>query len=130
MSLKVTGVDKFSNNLLKLRNKMGPRTYTTIILRALVLIEANSARRTPVDTGNLKLSGLGKARVAVSVPAGTVGYTTNTADYAIYVHERLGLNHPVGEAKFLEKAVNEIAPKIEKMFGVAIKTRMFTKDMV
>lgn len=129
MSLKYSGVKTLKKNLLKLAKEKGPSAYGKIVLRALVLIENNSAKRTPVDKGHLKLSGLGHSKLLASAPNGAMGYTTNTADYAIYVHERLDLKHTVGEAKFLEKAVNEIKPKIEKKFGAELRSEMFTKDM-
>jgi hypothetical protein len=41
--------------------------------------------------------------------------------YAVPVHERLGVRHPVGEAKFLENAVNhlsgEYAKYLQKLLG-------------
>lgn len=62
-----------------------------------------AGERTPVDTGRLKGSramvgptGSGN-KIEVVLQYGTT--------YAIYVHERLELNHPVGQAKFLESAV-------------------------
>lgn len=36
-----------------------------------------------------------------------------TSEYAIYVHERLDVYHPVGKAKFLEDPVNRLRPKLE-----------------
>jgi hypothetical protein len=58
---------------------------------------------------------MGKAEVEV-------GYE---AYYAIYVHERLELHHPKGQAKFLERAfleaekeyVAEVTKMIKKVFG-------------
>jgi len=41
--------------------------------------------------------------------------------YAVPVHERLGVRHPVGKAKFLENAVNhlsgEYAKYLQKLLG-------------
>lgn len=129
MSLKLKGANTLTKNLRRLAMEKGPSKYGKIVLRALVEIENNSAKRTPIDTGNLKASGLGHAKLLASAPSGAIGYTTNTADYAIYVHERLDLKHPIGEAKFLENAVNEVKPKIEKKFGAELRTEMFTKGM-
>ena len=39
-----------------------------------------------------------------------VGFGGPAADYAIYVHEDLSAHHPVGEAKYLENAVEAKAP--------------------
>lgn len=68
----------------------------------------------PVDTGTLRSSGhvtppnQGPRGVEV-----TIGYGGAAAPYAVYVHERLDLNHPNGgQAKFLEQPVNEAADGI------------------
>lgn len=67
----------------------------------------------PVDTGFLKAS-------ATSLPA-EVGadnkLTKNVgfnASYAGVVHERLDVKHPQGQAKYLETAVRNNAPKLDQ----------------
>lgn len=42
------------------------------------------------------------------------------APYSLYVHENLEVYHPNGEAKFLEKAVNEMGGKLIKRLGEGI----------
>ena len=71
-----------------------------------------SKRRTPVDQGPLRAS------AHVKLPKTTGGKTSVTlaygTDYAVYVHEIVShrvtqgpVYHKVGQAKFLESAVNE-----------------------
>ena len=75
------------------------------------MIVTDAKRRVPVDLGNLKGSGYVTAPTAT--PGGTnveVGFGGPAADYAIYVHEDLSAHHPVGEAKYLENAVEAKAP--------------------
>ena len=80
------------------------------------LVMARSVRRTPVDTGNLRAS------AHVKRPETSGGKTTVTVaygtDYAIYVHEILTNEHPVGRAKFLESALKDaekvIMPRLKK----------------
>ena len=70
------------------------------------MIMTDAKRRVPVDLGNLKGSGYVTAPTAT--PGGThveVGFGGPAAGYAIYVHEDLSAHHPVGEAKYLENAV-------------------------
>ena len=61
----------------------------------------DAKNRTPVEFGNLKRSGLvhlaAKDRLATKLTFGT--------EYAIFVHERTELQHNVGQAKFLETAL-------------------------
>jgi hypothetical protein len=66
---------------------------------ALELVKEEAVRRCPIDTGALRKS----ARVKIRGNEGSINFGM---DYAVYVHERLDLRHPVGEAKFLENAWN------------------------
>jgi hypothetical protein len=91
-------------------------------------VEAESTQRCPVDTGELR------SRVFNEGPlrdgdeyVQVVGYEKFGAQweggraYAVPVHERTGVNHPVGEAKFLQNAVNalsrEYAGYLQKLLG-------------
>lgn len=47
-----------------------------------------------------------------------------TSQYAIYVHERLDLKHPKGQAKFLEQPALELAPKLERNLASRIAARI------
>ena len=69
-------------------------------------VMAESKKRTPVDTGNLRASGHVKLPVTKAGRTSvTLGYGT---DYAIHVHERPA-RHPSGRSKFLESAVMDNA---------------------
>jgi hypothetical protein len=93
------------------------RTQPTKIAAALheeaeeLMTEAK--RRTPVDTGALRSSGHVQTpdidRDSVSV---TMAFGGPAAPYAVYVHEDLTANHPVGQAKFLESVLTEAAPNL------------------
>jgi hypothetical protein len=73
-------------------------------------IKELAQEKTPVDTGLLRatayVSDDGKENVEV-------GYDRDgDAPYAVFVHENLEANHVNGEAKFLEKAIDETIPTI------------------
>lgn len=149
MGITYLGEKQLKRNLRRLTNVIGPQKYAKVVLNGIVAVENNSSRRTPIKSGNLRDSGLGQIKVPgvkqdnsliskkrkgangilVADAAGAVGFTSNTADYAIYVHERTELRHENGEAKFLEKALQEEMPKLERKFGMELKTTMFAKDM-
>jgi hypothetical protein len=89
--------------------------YGDLAVRALageMYLEAEATmteakQETPVDTGALRASG------TVLLPEITgdevlvqMGFGGAAVDYAIYVHEDLEKNHPVGKAKFLEDPLN------------------------
>ena len=78
---------------------------------------------TPVLTGALQGSG-------TTLPAEidgsdgiskTIGFNT---DYAAAVHEVLTNHHPVGQAKFLETAMREGAPKYGPFVGQQLKAEL------
>lgn len=47
-----------------------------------------------------------------------------TSEYAVYVHERLDLHHPVGKAKFLEDPVNRRRPYLERNIAARIAPKL------
>jgi HK97 gp10 family phage protein len=80
---------------------------------------ADAQTLAPVRTGALKAS-------ATTEPAGRVGDTVlkligfNTS-YAAAVHERLGVRHSQGQAKFLETAMRRSAPKVMQFIADEVK---------
>ncbi len=107
MAVKVEGMDEVLRNLTKeikgIKNRSLPG-----LKAAGFKVQREAQKRVPVDTGNLKGSArtdtLSKAPPAVAVSFG--------AAYAIFVHENMEANHPVGEAKFLENAVRDLKDEI------------------
>lgn len=82
----------------------------------------DSMRRTPVDTGALRAShelqpvqGRGD-ETSITIQAGGP-----SAPYGLIVHERLDVNHPVGEAKFLENAINAAKPGLLDRMAARLK---------
>ena len=73
----------------------------------------------PVDTGVLRSSGnIIKAKDEGNAIVGGVGYGGAASKYAVIVHENLNLNHPNGgQAKFLERATNEVIPFLSRVFA-------------
>lgn len=80
---------------------------------ALGKVGSLSVSKTPVDTSNLRRSEFESGPVETLVGyEGVVGYE---ADYAPPVHENLKARHPVGEAKFLEHALQEFEDDFLKL---------------
>jgi len=73
------------------------------LMKAGLLVKRRSMLKTPVDTANLKQSHYTRPFGWLD-PKVEIGCT---AFYAPYVHENLDARHNVGEAKFLENALNE-----------------------
>lgn len=79
----------------------------------------DSQQLCPVDTGALQGSG---TTLPAELKGGkiekTIGHNTN---YAAAVHERLDQHHEKGQAKFLETAIRNNAPKLGEFVGSEVK---------
>jgi hypothetical protein len=100
--VKVTG-EKQILAALKKYKRDAPEALAAAVYLEAVGIMAKSVHQVPVEFGVLRRSHY------VTAPQGAdftveLGYGTN---YAVYVHERTGLKHHVGKAKFLEDPLNE-----------------------
>lgn len=101
---KIVGLDKVEKNLKKVQ-KTHPDALAAALYQEGFSIMAESQKKVPVDTGRLRSTGyVAPPQEGEDSPTVEIGYGT---DYGIYVHERTEVRHTTGEAKFLEKAVNE-----------------------
>ncbi len=116
---ELEGLQKVQQNLNEEIDKIKNKTADGINKSALV-VERGSKKRTPVDTGNLKNAHYTESMQTSKGPGAEIG---NTAEYAIHVHERLELNHPVGEAKFLEHSLRENSEEILNILRAETKVR-------
>ncbi len=102
--VSIKGLDKVEKNLNKML-KTHPDALAAALYQEGFSIMAESQKKVPVDTGRLRASGyVAPPQEGDGAPTVELGYGT---DYGIFVHERTEARHSVGEAKFLEKAVNE-----------------------
>jgi|TARA_Y100000310_G_scaffold7603_1_gene8333 hypothetical protein len=96
--MAIQGSDKVLAELKRLKKEC-PLATKDALREDLFELEAASVPLVPVATGRLRNARTVVVRGIID-PEALLSY--NTA-YAVYVHERLDLRHPVGEAKFLEK---------------------------
>lgn len=101
MALK--GKESVVRNLLSAVERLKGAGSAALYQEGLA-VDAESVKRTPVDTGRLRATHY----VAPPVQRGdtVVVELGNGTDYAVYVHERTDQAHKVGEAKFLQNALN------------------------
>jgi len=98
----VKGLAAVLSKLSKEIRKIEGRTEQGMI-QAGFLIQRESQRNTPVDTGNLR----GGARTSWERAPGNFKVAVSyQAHYAIIVHERYA-THKVGDWKYLQRAVTE-----------------------
>ncbi len=113
VTFRVTGGQAAAKNAKKFANVTAPNAVAQGVYLEGNNIMTASKRRTPVDIGALKGSGyvtlpeMHGSRILVEA-----GYGGPAADYAVVQHEKTELRHEVGEAKFLEKSVDERAPRL------------------
>ncbi len=116
ISNKWVGIDKFQRYLKSVSDAGKP--LAAALFQEGEEIMAKAVKDTPVDTGRLRSTGhvkppeMSGKKVSVELAFGT--------DYAIFVHEIEGSNHPSGRSKFLE--ANVLAA--EGGFGRRVADRM------
>lgn len=135
VSETLTGMDALNANLRRLSGDELRLAVEQGLFEIGSIMEGDAKELVPVDTGNLRDSGFtitsrlqrlgptaevsGEAQASVE-EGGTinavVGFGGPSAEYAIVQHERTDFHHRIGQAKYLETAVNgqvdEIAPTI------------------
>lgn len=81
-------------------------------------LQRQSQMLVPVDTGALRNSAYTRHVGRGFDITVWVGYTV---EYAVYVHERLDVHHPIGQAKFLEEPMQTKQPQMAKLFAKLMK---------
>ncbi len=92
-------LDKALGQLVGAAQKQGQAK----VVQAAEKIMTVAKQRTPVDTGALRSSGM----VTAKGNGAELSFGGAASSYAIFVHEILTSAHPVGQAKFLESALND-----------------------
>lgn len=103
-NIKITGFDELHRALQK-AGPLADDALKAALFEEQSAVIADAQANTPVDTGVLRAS----ATVLPPKQTGqrievTAGFGGAAASYAVIVHEKMGVNHPVGGAKFLENA--------------------------
>ncbi len=108
MKVTTTGQQKIRENILRL-GKAYPAAMAAALYKLGVTILAEAVRRAPVEYGVLRSSAYASPPQGEGVKANVeIGFGTV---YAVPQHERMDYRHPKGgEAKYLEKAIQQFAP--------------------
>lgn len=100
--------NEVSENCKRIAGSM-PAIARQALFRAGLFVQAESQRRAPVDTGYMRASA--KTRMENNYAV----LITYDAYYSIFVHERVKAKHKVGEAKFLQNAIDKNKEKITRI---------------
>lgn len=103
MGVQIKGLEGIQKNLRKYAKRYPTATANAMYQEGLD-IERNATIRAPVEFGRLRAS----AYTTVPTEGNMVVETGFGTEYALRQHEGTNYNHPRGgEAKYLEKAINE-----------------------
>ena len=112
--LTLVGLENVTGNLRRLM--LGTKKETRRAMHEEAnAIKTASMKRTPVEFGTLRASHTFRTKILADDVVATISVGGPAASYAVHVHENLKARHPVGEAKFLEKSINERRPIAEKL---------------
>jgi hypothetical protein len=115
----MTGMSNVLSNFEKLSSTLEDKANKALATSAIVL-KVRSQIKTPVDTGKLKASHFIIEVENSSGPMFEIGCQT---DYAPDQHENLEYAHSVGEAKFLQRALDESITDIRDIISKKVKTK-------
>lgn len=110
--VEIKGIDKLVRKMQRLTDTKLVKAYDAAMAVTLAAVKHDSMANTPVDTGNLRASHHTKKTKAT--PIGVSGKVWNSANYAIYVHEKTWTKLNSGKHKFLELAVQSSKAKIKR----------------
>lgn len=122
VEFNIVGASDVANNLLKLASIAGEAVAQSLNEVAEVTL-TDAKERTPVDTGTLKSSGKVSEHATLRKHQAKLTYGT---EYAVWVHEQTNLKHRVGEAKFLEKALQKTAATFVQTMVDKVRSRIGT----
>lgn len=115
-----SGVDELQDLLTKM-TKLARDGMRAGLHEAASDIMDEAKERAPLDMGDLRGSGyVGHPKqegTEISVP---IGFGGPAAPYAVVQHEREDFNHDVGEAKYLEKAIDNQIGEAGAKVGAAV----------
>lgn len=124
---EVNGAEELRRRLEVLGGALPAEAGKALYQFAVSVVEPLSVERTPVQFGVLRgshetlkpeVSG-NDVSVAIVVGGPSVGY-------AVPVHEILTAHHHVGQAKFLESAVHDTAPRLAEEVAQRVKLNRLT----
>ncbi len=123
--VKVLGAKQSARNIARMDKATRKAYYEVLLKVSKQILALSKSKYVPFLTGKLKRSGRVKGHPG-RYPVVFISYGGADVPYALMQHENMSFKHPGGKrAKYLELAVDDLAPTVEKQFGTA--TRSETK---
>ena len=112
---KLTGEEAMLRKIRKLQRTYPDKMEMAITVEAELIMTRSKASFVPVKLNALRSSGhVEKAERVGRIVLVRLVYGGVSAPYAIIQHERLDFQHKVGQAKYLERPLNEAVPGMAK----------------
>lgn len=128
IKVRVLGARQSAANIRKMTRAVRKRYYEEILELSKEILHISKERYVPYLHGPLKRSGKVKGYPG-RYPVVYISFGSAEVPYALMQHENLSFIHPGGKkAKYLELAVDDVRPKMEKRLAVATRdeTRKFS----
>lgn len=123
LGLKVSGFRELKK-ALKEQGQRAEKSLAAALYAEGERIMAEAKRLCPVDTGTLRSTGhVQKPVIRRGSIEVTLGFGGPAAPYAVFVHENLNVHHTVGQAKYLEKPLNDAARGFVERLAAEVRRR-------
>ena len=123
LGLKVSGFRELKK-ALKAQGQRAEQSLAAALSAEGERIMAEAKRLCPVDTGTLRSTGhVQKPVIRRGSIEVTLGFGGPAAPYAVFVHENLNVHHTVGQAKYLEKPLNDAARGFAERLAAEVRRR-------
>lgn len=121
IKVKVLGARQSAANIRRMSKAMRKRYYEEILKLSEEILHISKERYVPYLHGALKRSGKVKGYPG-RYPVVYISFGSAEVPYALMQHENLKFFHPGGKsAKYLELAVDDVRPRMEKRLAVATR---------
>ena len=121
IKVRVLGAKQSAANIAKMSAAVRKRYYKEILKLSREILAISKERYVPFLHGPLKRSGKVKGFPG-RYPVVYISFGSADVPYALLQHENLNFYHPGGKrAKYLELAVDDVRPKMERQLAVATR---------
>ncbi len=121
IKVRVLGAKQSAANIRKMSRAVRKRYYEELLKLSKEILAISKEKYVPFLHGPLKRSGKVKGYPG-RYPVVYISFGSAEVPYALMQHENLKFFHPGGKkAKYLELAVDDVRPKMERRLAVATR---------
>lgn len=129
VTAKIKGASVSRANVRKMTKAVRKKFYEQMVAIAEDILAHSNKTYVPKLTGDLKRSGK-VLKHPGRYPSVEIGFGGGAVDYAVVQHENPFFKHPRGGSyKYLEFAVRDFKPRIDKRMAEAVSAEIHKYDM-